>query len=645
MESPAPQPILRFGPFELDVSAGQLRRNGANVHIQDKPLRLLTVLAGRHGKLVSREELHKALWPGQTFGEYEDGLNTAVKKLRETLSDRPEKPQFIETVPRRGYRFIVPVQEVFDAPPAGLKTDANLDTNTASAQLGFVVPEQRQPFRWVNVLASALAIVVVASTYVAWRHFRPKPQLVPASAMLAVLPFENLTGDAEEEYVSDGFTEEIITQLGRLNHDQLRVIARTSMMTYKGSHKPVNQIARELGVNYVLEGSIRNTGDGLRVTAQLIRADDQTHLWAREYDRPLGDLVKVQGEVAEAVAQEIQVRLSPKVEETLAGVAPVDPEVYSAYLKGRFFWNKRSRDGLTMAVGFFEQAVQRNPNYAPAYAGLADAYNALVFYGFVSGPEGIPKAKAAATRAVELDGSRAEGHASLGYIYFMWEWNWAAAEREFQRAIELNGNYVPTYQWYALYLAAMGRGPESLAQIRQARELDPFSVIVAAESGYVAFFARQNDQAAAEAEAALQKEPDFMVPHAVLGLASEAQGNYGKAILEFQKALQLSNSQPAAYLDYLGHAYAISGNRREAKNILAKINQNTQAVIGAPAYRAATLVALGEKAEALKALEGGFEKGSYGFMWIKVDPRFDVLRSDSRFQSLMSRAGLLKVSN
>ena len=642
MASPAPQPILRFGPFEVDVSAGQLRKNGTNVHIQDKPLRLLAVLAGRHGKLVSREELHKALWPDQTFVEYEDGLNTAVKKLRETLSDRPEKPQFIETVPRRGYRFIVPVQEVFDV-PAGSKTDENLGTNAAPAQSGFAVPAERRPLRWVILLA--LPIVIVACAYVAWRHFRPKPQPGPAIAMLAVLPFENLTGDAEEEYVSDGFTEEIITQLGRLNHDQLRVIARTSMMTYKGSHKPIRQIASELGVNYVLEGSIRNTSDGLRVTAQLIRADDQTHLWAREYDRPLGDLVKVQGEVAEAVAQEIQVRLSPEAEQTLAGVARVDPEVYSAYLKGRFFWNKRSRDGLSMAVAFFEQAVQRNPNYAPAYAGLADAYNALVFYGFVSGPDGIPKAKAAATRAVELDGSRAEGHASLGYIYFMWEWDWPAAEREFQRAIQLNGNYVPTYQWYALYLAAMGRGPESLVQIRQARELDPFSVIVASASGYVAYFARQNGQAAIEAEAALREEPDFMVPHAVLGLASEAQGNYGKAILEFQKALQLSNSQPAAYLDYLGHAYAISGNRRDANKILAQINQNAQGVIGAPAYRAATLVALGEKDEALKALEGGSEKGSYGFMWIKVDPRFDALRSDSRFQSLMSRAGLTKVSN
>jgi TolB-like protein/DNA-binding winged helix-turn-helix (wHTH) protein/Flp pilus assembly protein TadD len=633
MASPAPQPILRFGPFEVDVSAGQLRKNGTNLHIQDKPLRLLAVLAARHGKLVSREELHKALWPAQTFVEYEDGLNTAVKKLRETLSDRPDKPQFIETVPRRGYRFIVPVEEVVEAPPAGLKTDA------APAH----VPAQRRPLRWEILLA--MAILVVACTYIAWRHFRPKPQPVPSSAILAVLPFENLTGDAEEEYVSDGFTEEIITQLGRLNHDQLRVIARTSMMTYKGSHKPISEISRELGVNYVLEGSIRNTNDGLRVTAQLIRADDQTHLWAHEYDRPLGDLVKVQGEVAEAVAQEIQVRLSPKVEQTLAGVARVDPEVYSAYLKGRFFWNKRSRDDLNMAVAFFEQAVERNPNYAPAYAGLADAYNALVFYGFVSGPEGIPKAKAAATRAVELDGSRAEGHASLAYIYFMWEWDWAAAEREFQRAIELNGNYVPAYQWYALYLAAMGRGPESLVQIRQARELDPFSVIVASASGYVAYFAGQNAQAAAEAEGALQKEPDFMVPHAVLGLASEAQGNYSKAILEFQKALQLSNSQPAAYLDYLGHAYAISGNRRDAKKILVQINQNAQAVIGAPAYRAATLVALGEKEQALKALEDGFEKGSYGFMWIKVDPRFDALRSDSRFQSLINRAGLIKVSN
>ena len=315
MESPAPQPALRFGPYKVDVYAGELRKNGIKVHIQDKPLRLLGVLAGRHGKLVTREELHEELWPGQTFVEYEDGLNTAVRKLRETLSDHREKPRFIETVPRRGYRFIAPVQEVFDSPVAGLEADADLKVTTAPGQV--TVRERRGPFGWVSVLV--FAVVAAVCVYVAWKQFRARPQHAQGSVMLAVLPFENLTGDAGEEYVSDGFTEEIISQLGRLNHDQLRVIARTSMMTYKGSHKPVKEIAHELGVNYVLEGSIRKTDDGWRVTAQLIQADDQTHLWAHEYDRPLGDLVKLQGEVAQAVAQEILVQLSREVRKTVSG--------------------------------------------------------------------------------------------------------------------------------------------------------------------------------------------------------------------------------------------------------------------------------------------------------------------------------------
>jgi len=637
MASPAPQPILRFGPYEVDVYAGQLRKNGIKLHIQDKPLRLLGVLARRQGKLVTREELQKELWPGQTFVEYEDGLNTVVKKLRETLSDNPEKPRFVETIPRRGYRFIAAVQEVTDRPVVGARGDAELEPAAAATPIQVAVREGRKPFRWAPALA--LAVVVAVSAYLAWRHFRPRPQPVPRSAMLAVLPFQNLTGDVGEEYVSDGFTEEIISQLGRLNHDQLRVIARTSMMTYKGSNKPIKEIAQELGVNYVLEGSIRKTGDGLRVTAQLIRADNQTHLWAREYDRPLGDLVQVQGEVAQSVAQEIRVQLSPEVRETLAGAQPVDPEVYSDYLKGRFFWNKRSGDGLTTAVGFFEQAIQRNPKYAPACAGLADAYNALMFYGFMPGAEGIPKARAAALTAVELDGSLAEGHASLAYVHFMWEWNWAAAEKEFRRAIELDANYVSAHQWYALYLAALGRAPESLAQIRQAREIDPLSVIVTSASGYVAYFARQNDQAAAESEAALQKDPDFMAAHAVLGLASEGQGNYSKALLEFQKTLQLSTVRPGAYLDYLGHAYAISGNRAEAEKILAELKD--QAKSGrTPAYQAPSLVALGKKDRALEALEEGFEKRADGLIWLKVDPRFDPLRADSRFQYLLRRAGM-----
>jgi TolB-like protein/DNA-binding winged helix-turn-helix (wHTH) protein/Flp pilus assembly protein TadD len=635
MALPAPQPILRFGPYEVDVYAGELRKNGNKIHIQDKPLRLLGVLARRRGRLVTREELREELWPGQTYVEYEDGLNTAVRKLRETLSDHREKPRFIETVPRRGYRFIAPVQEVRDTPTAGLKVDPE---PAPAAIRPSAVRGERKRFVWM-VPALALVVVVAVSSYVAWKHLRASPKPVPGSAMLAVLPFENLTGDAGEEYVSDGFTEEIISQLGRLNHDQLRVIARTSMMTYKGSNKPIKEIAHELGVNYVLEGSIRKTNDGLRVTAQLIRADDQTHLWAREYDRPLGDLVQVQGQVAQAVAQEIQVQLSPEVKQTLAGAQPVDPEAYSAYLKGRFFWNKRSGDSLTMAVGFFEQAIQLNPKYAPAYAGLADAYNALMFYGFMPGAEGIPKARAAAMKAVELDGSLAEGHASLAYVYFMWEWNWAAAEREFHRAIQLDGNYVTAHHWYALYLAALGRAQESLAQIRQARELDPFSPIVAAASGYVAYFARQNDQAAAESEAALQKDPDFMAAHAVLGLASEAQGDYHKAILEFEKTLQLSSVRPGAYLDYLGHAYAISGNRAEAEKILAELKD--QAKSGrTPAYQAPTLIALGEKDQALEVIEEGFEKRADGLIWLKVDPRLDGLRADPRFQYLLRRAGL-----
>ncbi len=641
MGLPEPQPALRFGPYEVDVYAGELRKYGSKVHIQDKPLRLLGLLAKRQGKLVTREELQEELWPGETYVEYEDGLNTAIKKLRETLSDQRDKPKFIETVPRRGYRFIASVEAVIETPHADLEDDLS-EAEPLPAAPAAVSPsdlqEERKASAW-TVAALVLAIAIAAVSYVAWRHFRGRPKPITGSAILAVLPFENLTGDAGEEYVSDGFTEEIISQLGRLNHDQLRVIARTSMMTYKGSNKPIKEIAQELGVNYVLEGSIRKTGDGLRVTAQLIRADDQTHLWAREYDRPLGDLVQVQGEVAQAVAQEIQVQLSPEVKETLAGAQPVDPEAYSAYLKGRFFWNKRSGDSLTTAVGFFEEAIQRNPKYALAYAGLADAYNALMFYGFMPGAEGIPKAKAAAMKAVELDGSLAEGHASLGYVYFMWEWNWTAAEKEFQRAIQLDGNCVSAHQWYALYLAALGRASESLAQIRQAREIDPLSVIVTAASGYVAYFARQNDQAAAESEAALRRDPDFMAAHAVLGLASEGLGNYSKAILEFQKTLQLSSVRPGAYLDYLGHAYAVSGNRVEAEKILAELKE--QAKSGrTPAYQAPTLIALDEKDQALEALEEGFEKRADGLIWLKVDPRFDALRADSRFQYLLRRAGM-----
>ncbi|MGA8024832.1 MAG: winged helix-turn-helix domain-containing protein [Candidatus Acidiferrales bacterium] len=412
MLSGSPAPKLKFGPYEVDTRAGELRKQGSKIRLQEKPLRVLEALAAQPGVLVTREELRKHLWPDDTFVDFETGLNTAVSKLREALNDDAEHPRYIETVPRRGYRFLAPVENgereerarLHEPPPmvlfrqisagpqrgdesAGDEMGQDHADNSEQAEeplhaRGFYARLSRS---WLAMLA-LLVLVCAAGGYLAWRQSRMRSATNPARVMIAVLPFENLTGDPGEEYVSDGFTEEMITQLGELDSRKMGVIARTSAMSYKDTDKPVNQIARELGVNYILEGSIRKTGDGLRVTAQLIRADDQTHIWASEYDRSIGDLVKLEGEVAQAIAGEVQVNLTPQARQALVSrnSRQLDPEAYRDYLKGRYDWNSRSGDGMKRAVGEFKDAIAKDPGFAQAYAGLADTYNTLIFYGYLT---------------------------------------------------------------------------------------------------------------------------------------------------------------------------------------------------------------------------------------------------------------------
>jgi TolB-like protein/DNA-binding winged helix-turn-helix (wHTH) protein/Tfp pilus assembly protein PilF len=659
MQPATSSPSLRFGAYSLDLRAGELRKGGSRIRLQEKPLRVLALLTERQGDLVTREELKRRLWPEDTFVDFETGLNTAVSKLRDALSDSADKPRYIETIPRRGYRFVVPVERIGE--PDDLRAEhpvaANAGTQTneipphadsSGGAIGSIPLEATEeghgiprPRKALIFGLAVIAVVVIVS--VGLRYLRPRPTPRPARVMLAVLPFDNLTGDPGQDYVSDGFTEEMIAQLGQLNHQQMGVIARTSAMQYKNSSKSIRQIAQELGVNYVLEGSVRKTGDGLRITAQLIRPDDQTPLWAHEYDRPIGDLAKLQGEVAEDIAREIQIQLTPREQMALAGERSVAPEAYRSYLRGRYNLNKRSIEGMTTAVGAFSEAIVEDPNYAPAYSGLADTYNLLIYYGYFPGNQGIPKARAAARRAVELDDNLADGHASLGYVDFMWDMNWRDAVKQFQRAIELDDSYAPAHHWYAMLLAALGRRDAALAQIRQAERLDPLSLIVTSATAYVSYFAR--DYAAADklCESALQRDPNFIVAHTVRGLALEEEGQPDTAIAEFQKTLALSGGRPPVYLDYLGHAYAAAGKRPEAEAVLAELDTGVKPGGASPVYRAATLAALGRKSEAIDAIEEGFARGGGGEMvWLSADPRYDTLRSDPRFQRLLRVAGLIQ---
>jgi TolB-like protein/DNA-binding winged helix-turn-helix (wHTH) protein/Flp pilus assembly protein TadD len=652
-------PNLRFGAYTLDLRAGELRKGASRIRLQEKPLRVLALLTQHPGDLVTREELKLRLWPEDTFVDFETGLNTAVSKLRDALSDSADKPRYIETIPRRGYRFVVPVEGIGE--PGEARAERPSPTRTTPQTAAIPPVEDSSGVAIGNLSAGAseesqgisrrrkafvfgLALIAAAAAVsVGLRYLRPRPAPRPSRVMLAVLPFVNLTGDPGQDYVSDGLTEEMITQLGELNHQQMGVIARTSAMQYKNTSESVRQISRELGVDYVLEGSVRKAGDGLRITAQLIRADDQTHLWAHEYDRPIGDLAKLQAEVAENIAREIQIQLTPQEQMALDGESSVAPEAYRSYLRGRYNLNKRSIDGMTTAVGAFDEAIVEDPDYAPAYSGLADTYNLLVYYGYFPGNQGIPKARAAAKRAVELDDNLPDGHASLGYVDFMWGMNWLDAEKQFQRAVELDDSYAPAHHWYAMLLAALGRRDASLAEIHQAQQLDPLSLIVTTAAAYVSYFARDYRAADRLCQRALQRDPNFIVAHTVRGLALEQEGQPGAAIAEFQQTLALSRGRPPVYLDYLGHAYAAAGKRAEAEAALAELDAEVKPGGASPVYRAATLAALGRKSEALDAIEEGFARGGGGEMvWLNVDPRYDTLRSDPRFQRLLRVAGFVQ---
>ncbi|MFZ1919490.1 MAG: winged helix-turn-helix domain-containing protein [Terriglobales bacterium] len=519
--------MTRFGPFAVDLASRELRNNTKAVPLQEKPFQILVILLEHPGELVTREELRERLWPADTFVDFEHSINTAIKKLREALGDDAERPDFIETLPRRGYRFIGPVD--------GARLP---EAETASEQ---APPTQSRWRRWLVPVMVGLAGIVVLSIVVAqirsqWEPRRPGLSTATPAASLAVLPVQNLTGDPSREFLGDGLTEELILQLGVLDPGKLSVIARTSSMAYKGSNKTVPEIGKELKVNYLLEGSIREAGGRLRVTEQLVRASDGTHLWAQSYDRELGDLLRMETEVANAVAIATSIHLTDEERTKLAKANTANPEAYQAYLQGRFYWNMRTREGLLKSIDYFHQALQFDPEDARAYAGLADAYNLLVYYGYASGTESSHRATDAARKALELDESLPEAHTALAYANFFSWWKWPEAEQEFRRAIELDNNYVPAHHWYAIYLSAMGRRDESVEQMRRAKELDPLSPAVRAGSAFVDYFSRDYDDAVKECDTALAANPQSTAALYVRGLAYEGEGRFDKAIADFQSA-------------------------------------------------------------------------------------------------------------
>lgn len=642
----------RFGPFEVRAGARELFKSGTRIKLRGQPYLILEVLLSRAGEVVTREELQEKLWPANTFVDFEHGLNSSVKKLRQVLCDSAEQPRYIETVPRLGYRFIAPVEVVRGGavPPTEAPAMESVSLPQLSGRLD-VPPNPAASWRWrrpgimsASVVLGVILIVVVAKPPGAMRRlFDPSNETVNASvaprrfSSIAVLPLQSLSNDPSQEYFSDGMTDELITDLAQLAN--LRVISRTSVMHYKGTKQTVPQIGRELGVDALVEGSVERAGDRIRIRMQLIDAASDRHVWARSYDHELKDLFVLESTAAHDIAAEIQGQLAePPADSRSTHRRIVQPEAYEAYLKGRYFWNERSEEGLKKSIEYFQDAIAKDPTFAAAYAGMAGSYSVL---GSDAMPPAIAKAKArdAADKALQLDPTLAEGHAELGLVAFYYDWDWKQAEQEFRRALELNPSYAQGHQWYSYYLRAMGRLPEALQEAKVAQQLDPLSLPINTTLAGRFRDLGQYDQAIVVIQRASELNPSFSPIHELLGSVYERQGRLQLAVEEWQKAAELSRNNPSV-LAALGHAYAVSGNRQQAQEIAIRLKSISKQHYVSAWDMAVFYAGLNDADTAFRWLEKSYRDRETQMPFLKQDHRLAPLRTDPRFRELLRRVGL-----
>ena len=625
--------ILRFGSFEANVRAGELRKRGLKVKLQDQPFQILVMLLERPGELVTRQEIHQKLWPADTFVGFDHGLNNAINRLREALGDSAETPRFIETLPRKGYRFIALVTgdgQLAEAEyPAAAATPV-VETGPIDPRLS------ARPRFLVTILVLCFALALAGMVYLGWRRMRAgRPSPGSEYVMLAVLPFQNLSGDPSQDYFGDGLTEEVIAQLGALSPDQLGVIARTTSMAYKHTSKSVEQIGSELGVGYVLESSVRRDGNQVRISVQLIRVHDQVHVWARSYDRQISHSIELQEEVAKAVAEQIEVKLSPSYKGR-TNPHHLDAEANEAYLRGRYFWNQFTPEGYRQAISYFQQAIARDSNFAEAYSGLADSYNFLVVTDSIPASEGHPKALEAARRAVSLGVNLAEPHASLAVALGRSEWNWPGAEDEFKRAIALNPSYSMVHRLYASILGATRRHHEAWEQINAAMRLDPLSLPNNAEVVRTLYYSRDYDRAIEQGQKALQLDPNYARTQFWLGRVYSQKQMHSEAIAASRKILEAMPDSNLA-LTEMAYSLAAGGRQTEARKILRRLEERSERSF-VPNYNLAVIhIALNEEDIAMRYMQQAYENRDWALLVLAVEPRLDPLRRDPRFQEISAK--------
>lgn len=625
----------RFGPFELDTRAGELRRHGLKVRLRGRPIEILTCLVERAGEVVTRDDLRNRLWTSDTFVDFDHGLNSAMNKLREALGDTAENPRYVETVPRRGYRFVAQVESVTrpqPTAPAPLRPAPSPAAEAAAAPVPSAAGQTRHTaVRWI-VAASVIALVAVG----AW-ILRDVPRRVASDkAMLVVLPFENRSGSADDEFFSDGVTDEMIAQLGALDPRRLGVIARTTAMQYKASHKDVMQIGRELGVDYLLEGSVRRDAARVRITAQLVDVRSQTQLWAETYERDVSDVLMLQRDVAGRLAQSLAGGvLSP----VLARATRRSPSfaAYERALKGRAFRQQATEGALRQCIVMFEEATALDAEYAGAYAGLADCYRLLGGPGWEVGPpaELLEQARVAAERALDLDPELPEGYSARGMVRFSLDWDLAGADRDLSRAIALNPSYARAHQYRSAVLTTMGRFDDAVASARRAQELDPMSATESTTLGVRLYYAGKYPQAVDQFEATLAAHPNFPVAHWGLGETYRQMGRLDAAVRELEAAADRANQSPYMRA-WLAHALATAGRREEAEAIRRALTAQASERFVAPFLFALMASGFGEKEATLEWLERVRASKSGWIPFVAVEPQFAWLRDDPRFQQLLT---------
>jgi TolB-like protein/DNA-binding winged helix-turn-helix (wHTH) protein/Tfp pilus assembly protein PilF len=640
MESPPLSSVVRFGTYEVSLQSGEVRKAGLRIRVQQQPMKLLEILLEHPGQVVTREELRSRVWPNEGFGDFDQALNIAIGKLRSALEDSAENPRFIETLPKRGYRFIADVAVVDAAPRpkrpepgAGDLPSARPGHKIQGAGLAVGPQPRLWPTRWVIVV---LPLVLSLLIFFAWR-FRSRTSAPSGIRSIAVLPLENLSGDPSQNYFADGMTDELITDLAQIS--ALRVISRTSVMVYKGARKPLPQIAHELNVDAVVEGTVVHSGDQVRITAQLIEASTDRHLWSQSYEGELRDTLALQNRVASTIADQIRINLTPREQAALKSAKVVNPEAYQSYLKGRYFWNKRTADGLKAALAYFNQAIEEDPKYAKAYSGLADTYALLGDwqYGVMSTKEALPKAKTAAIKALELDSSLSEAHTSLGYSLRAFDWDFDAAGKEFQRAIELNPGYATAHHWNAMNLGLLGRPKDALVEMRKAENLDPLSLIINADLAEFLLLTHSYDESVKQSRKIIEMDSTFAIGHKQLGDAYLLKQMDKEAVAELQKAVRLSGGSPICVAD-LARAYVASAKMNEAVKLLSDLKKSSNAGLANAPQIAMIYASMGDNDQAMHWLERAYE-GRFNPS-ILLRSGFDPLRSDPRFEELMRRIGL-----